>query len=94
MFKAYIKQTLDEVKDNKVPGEKLEGNLEEQTVDEEKGNKPPGEKIEGYGDFEEKNNNKCDIDSYFPYNSDNSIDAGDSEKKPNMGGNKKNSMRN
>ena len=78
MFKAYIKQTLDKVKDNKVPGEKLEGNLEEQTVDEEKGNKPPG-----------GNNNKRDIDSYFPYYSDDSIDAGDCEKKPNMGGNKR-----
>ena len=103
MFKAYMKQTLDEVKDNKLPDEmldevkdnklpadeKLKGNLEEQTVDEEKGKKPPGENIEGYGEFEEKNNNESD--SYFPYysDSDDRIDAGDCEKTSNMGVNKR-----
>ena len=90
MFKAYMKQTLDEVKDNKLPAEeKLKGDLEEQTVDEEKVKKPPGDNIEGYGEFEENNNNESD--SYFPYysDSDDRIDAGDCEKTSNMGVNKR-----
>ena len=47
------------------------------TVGEEKGNNHPD--LDGCGDAEEKKNNKCDTDSYFPHDSDD----GDCEKKQN-----------
>ena len=52
------------------------------TVGERKGNNQPVENIDGWGDTEEKNNNNCDTDSYFPqYSDDDSNDAGGCEKK-------------
>ena len=51
------------------------------TVGEEKGNNHPD--LDGCGDAEEKKNNKCGTDSYFPHESDDSNDHGDCEKKQN-----------